>query len=614
MRFHLTRRALLKGGALLALCLGLAVLVLLRGGSAPHAARAAPFFYQRDLVQFVQVTGGGYGHTCGRTTGGAVQCWGNNESGQLGDGEGGQYDDRSTVPVDVAGLATGVQDISAGDNHTCAVTAGGGVQCWGDNDYGQLGDGSDVDQPAPVGVAGLATGVRAVAAGSTHTCALTAAGGVKCWGGNGWGQLGDGTTTDPSAPVDVVGLASGVQAIWAGQSHTCALTAAGGLKCWGNNVSVQLGDGTTEPFRATPVDVVGLTSGVQSAAAHTDHTCAVTTGGGLKCWGYNETGQLGNGTTEASLAPTDVTGLTSGIQAIAAGRDHTCALTTGGGVKCWGANVQGQLGDGTNTDRLTPADVVGLGSGVQMIDTGAWHTCAATDSGGAKCWGSNDHGQLGNGAMTSQSNTPVDVVRIPSPPTATPTTTPTTTPTNTRTPTATSTRPVTVDTPTVQPTPTSTPVPNGAAETVNPGQPANFSHSSGGRTYTVDAPAGAVDQPTTLVLQEAPPPSAPLGFAGVAFRLQAVRNGETLPGFTFQQPVRLTLAYRDEDVAGLDESTLAVVYDHAASATWRTDGVTVVARRPAQNEIEVEIAHLTHFALAAQQSGQNKVFLPAVRP
>jgi len=346
----------------------------------------------------------GYVHTCALTGGGGVKCWGSNWNGELGDGT---TIDRHT-PVDVSGLASGVSAIAAGGNHTCALTGGGGVKCWGRNDYGQLGDGTTTDRYTPVNVSGLASGVSAIAAGSNHTCALTAGGGVKCWGNNWDGQLGDGTTIERHAPVNVSGLASGVNAIASGKDHTCALTAGGGVKCWGYNSNGQLGDGTTID-RLTPVGVSGLASGVSAIAAGGHHTCARTTGGGVKCWGYNSNGQLGDGTNIDRYTPVDVSGLASGVSAIAAGQSHTCARTVGGGVKCWGNNFQGQLGDGTTIDRHTPVDVSGLASGVSAIAAGEIHTCARTTGGGVKCWGSNGYGQLGDGTTTDR-HAPVDVV------------------------------------------------------------------------------------------------------------------------------------------------------------------------------------------------------------
>ena len=153
--------------------------------------------------------------------------------------------------------------------------------------------------------------------------------------------------------VDLISIA-------AGRYHTCALTTGGGVRCWGDNSSGQLGDGTTT-LRWTPVDVSGLTSGVAAIAAGYGHTCALTTGGGVKCWGYNSFGQLGDGTTAWRLTPVDVSGLTSGVTAITAGGGHTCAVTTGGGAKCWGWKDFGQLGDGTAIFSPIPVDVAGFG-------------------------------------------------------------------------------------------------------------------------------------------------------------------------------------------------------------------------------------------------------------
>jgi alpha-tubulin suppressor-like RCC1 family protein len=335
-------------------------------------------------------------HTCALTGGGAVKCWGDNASGQLGDGTSGTS---RLTPVDVPGLAGGIEAISAGESHTCVLTSGGAVKCWGYNDTGQLGDGtSGTIRLTPVDVLGLAGGVTAIAVGAYHTCALTSGGGVKCWGYNGHGQIGDGTSgTNRLTPRDVVGLGSGAKAISAGPYHTCALTSGGGVKCWGNNGPGQVGDGTSGNVRLTPVDVVGLGSGVAAIEAGAYHTCALALSGGAMCWGSNDDGQIGDGTSGiVRLTPEDVVGLGSVVAAIAAGGAHTCALTNGGGVKCWGHNGAGQTGDGTNSiSRLTPVDVVGLGSNVTAIAAGQAHTCALTSDGAVTCWGGNDHGQVG---------------------------------------------------------------------------------------------------------------------------------------------------------------------------------------------------------------------------
>lgn len=294
-------------------------------------------------------------HTCALTVSGSVECWGGNSSGQLGDGS----TTNRLTPVDVVGLASGVRAIAAGYYHTCALTISGGVKCWGDNTYGQIGDGTTTNRLVPVDVSGLTSGVQAIAAGGTHTCAVTTSGGVKCWGRNWDGQLGDGTTTSCTTPVDVSGLTTGVVALAAGNFHTCALSTSGGVKCWGRNGSGQVGDGTMYNVRLTPVDVIGLTAGAQTIAAGGYHTCAITAAGGDQCWGRNDSGQIGNGTTTSQAVPVDVVGLASGVVAITAGLNHTCALTSVGSAKCWGKNDNGQLGDGTTTDRLTPVEVVG---------------------------------------------------------------------------------------------------------------------------------------------------------------------------------------------------------------------------------------------------------------
>jgi hypothetical protein len=332
-------------------------------------------------------------HSCLLTAAGGVKCWGNNHDGQLGDGT---VTDHGR-PVDVAGLTSGVRAISAGWRHTCAVTSAGRVVCWGNNHDGQLGDGTRADRKKPEDVVGLMSDATTLAMGERHTCALTPSGGVKCWGNNHDGELGDGTKVDRVTPLDVVGLTSGVTAITAGWRHTCVLTAAGGVKCWGNNHDGQLGDGT-ETDRQAPVDVIGLSSGVRAISARWRHTCALTEAGGVKCWGGNHHGELGNGTRVDTNTPVDVIGLTSGVKAIAAGWRHTCALTSDGDIKCWGSNHDGQLGDRTGIDRKAPVEVLMVPGRSIAIAAGGQHTCAM-DSHAITCWGDNEDGQLGDGTF-----------------------------------------------------------------------------------------------------------------------------------------------------------------------------------------------------------------------
>jgi hypothetical protein len=338
-------------------------------------------------------------HACVRTTGGAAKCWGYNDVGMLGDGT--RTD--SLQPVTVDGLGSGVADVQAVWDHSCALLDNGGVMCWGHNGDGELGDGSLIKRLTPVYVQGLHKGVQQISLGFDSGCALTNAGGVKCWGYNGNGQLGDGTRTTRRTPVDVFGLTSGVAAITAGWDHTCALTTGGGVKCWGQNAHGELGDGS-KTDRLKPVDVSGLTSGVAAVSAGFDQTCALLNGGGVQCWGNNKTGEVGDGTTKTRAHPVDVSGLTSGVASISAGYNHTCAVTNGGGAMCWGANESGELGDGTKHERHTPVDVYRATSGVAQVSAGGWRgagmTCLVTTQGAVQCFGAN-HGVHGLDPITS---------------------------------------------------------------------------------------------------------------------------------------------------------------------------------------------------------------------
>ena len=335
-----------------------------------------------------------------------VKCWGSLDS--VGVDVGLPTLSGSTdVPTVIDALGSDEKQVSVGLIHACAVTSAGGVKCWGDNEYGQLGEGSLTDRELPRDVVGLTTGAIAVSAGDWHTCALTAGGGVKCWGRNDAGQLGDGSVTRRITPVDVIGLHAGVKEVSAaGQgfagAHTCVLTDAGGVKCWGDNRYGQLGLGVTdlEPH-PEPSDVPGLESGVVAISAGNEHTCVQRSNGSMACWGRNNVGQIGDGTTALRAVPTDVQGLPSSVAAISAGGDHTCAVTTAGAMLCWGNNVEGKLG----IDRLNvgsgwgeadpypiPQQVVGLGSGVTAIDASFVHTCAVVDDGTLMCWGGNGLG------------------------------------------------------------------------------------------------------------------------------------------------------------------------------------------------------------------------------
>lgn len=346
----------------------------------------------------------GLQHTCALTAVGGVFCWGANDSGQLGNGSTGF----SPVPAAVTGLSAGVEAIAAGANHTCALLRGGGVTCWGQNTYGQLGNSTTTRSSVPVVAPGLPAGITAIVASGLHTCARTSGGSALCWGANYVGETASGWESS-LVPVDVTGRTGGFTA-HSGNNHTCALASGGGAMCWGYNNVGQLGNGVTNTSHSTsfvPVEVVGLGRGVSAISTGLNHTCAITDGR-VVCWGYNLHGELGNRTRVNSNAPVDVSGLPTGVSAVAAGGGHTCALTASGGVRCWGANYSGQLGNGARTNSPAAVAVSGLVSGIAAIAAGRNHTCELTARGRVRCWGDNSSGELGDGTTVDR-RVPVDV-------------------------------------------------------------------------------------------------------------------------------------------------------------------------------------------------------------
>jgi alpha-tubulin suppressor-like RCC1 family protein len=323
----------------------------------------------------------------------------------------------NTLTATVGGLppatftATGTRFASfgLGDNHSCAIGTANAAYCWGFNGSGELGDNttSTVPQLTPTPVLG-GVSFTGITAGDSHTCGLTTTGAAYCWGINDLGELGNGTTGNRSAlPTPVAGGLT-FASLSAGISHTCALTSAGVAYCWGVNDIGQLGDGTTTD-RSSPTTVAGGLT-FSSIMAGGDHTCGITSAGAAYCWGDNYYGQLGDSTTENRSSPTPVRGGTTFV-ALATGFDHSCGLSTTGVVLCWGKNYAGMLGDGTTTDRLTPTPMV-PGLTFVAITAGEQHTCGLTNSGAAYCWGNNGEGELGNGSTGtgSYSPTPTAVV------------------------------------------------------------------------------------------------------------------------------------------------------------------------------------------------------------
>lgn len=362
----------------------------------------------------------GASYSCALLANGTVRCWGANFAGQLGMGTiSGNQLTPVTVMTSLNNPLTNAVAIAAGGGHTCALLANGPVRCWGQNTFGQLGDGTNITRLFPVAVSGF-TNAIAIATHNQHTCAVLANGTARCWGRNAAGALGDGTSVDRRSPVTVIVPSNPlptVVAIETGDSHTCALLASGTAHCWGSNSNGQIGDGTIGGIRLTQVQVGGSITSFGNAVAITAgsaHTCGLLADGSAKCWGSNSSGQLGiSNTAPNNTAPTPVLGGGGSFTArdIAAGRNHTCAVRANGTVACWGSNDSGQIGDGTiGGTRLSPVTVPGL-TNVVAIAAGEAHTCALLGVGVPLCWGLNSSGQLGNGTVTS-SPTPVGILGL----------------------------------------------------------------------------------------------------------------------------------------------------------------------------------------------------------
>jgi len=331
-----------------------------------------------------------------------VWCWGDNSSGQIGNGG-----PNIQTATQVDGFGHHVTMVSAGAVHTCAITDLGKIMCMGNGSNGLLGstNGIDDDQfgknPTPIELHGFPGKSVAISAGSDFTCGLSDVGIVYCWGNNSWGQLGSvtqGVGSFNAVPTEVVGLGP-VVSISAGGQHACALTESRHVKCWGLNWYGQLGDGTsgqlddeTSPHSSTPITVSGLGTDTEAISAGGGHTCALSSSGAVRCWGAVTAGSSMYGIPKVLLpSPTIMRGLESDVVAISAGiHKHACAVKGDGAVMCWGENSHGQVGNGASGFEeyaVDPEAVVGLESDAVGISAGGWHTCAKLANGKAVCWG-----------------------------------------------------------------------------------------------------------------------------------------------------------------------------------------------------------------------------------
>ena len=359
----------------------------------------------------------GVSHSC-LLDEGKVLCWGSNLHGQLGNGESGAAA-HSSVPVEAQGITDAVA-LGAGWEHTCAVHATGEVSCWGDDTSGELGNGATANSvPAPAKVIGL-NDATDVTAGHWHTCALRSTGEISCWGRNRDGQLGnDDIGVDSYVPVPVAGISDAVS-VSADGEHTCAAHATGEVSCWGDSWQGELGNGESGPGAesAVPVKVSGIADAVAVASGH-DHTCALREGGKVSCWGNNEQGQVGNdkdfidGVRDGSFItrPDEVVSLDDAI-AITAGDAFSCAVRETGEIFCWGNNSAGQQGNGeTFFSNPFPVSVSGIDDAVGVA-AGSSHTCAVRQSGAVSCFGANIFGELGDGQSDLFTSEQVKVVSI----------------------------------------------------------------------------------------------------------------------------------------------------------------------------------------------------------
>ncbi len=364
----------------------------------------------------------GTNHACGLTAQHAAYCWGRNVEGQLGNpsvtaGCSDLGTPCSAKPVRVSG-GLSFTVISAGNNFTCGVTSVGTAYCWGAGAQGQLGTGeqSSSDRPERVAVEGVT--FTTISAGHSHACALSTSGAAYCWGSNAGGRLGTGAslTGGRTAPAPVAG-ALAFRTISAGYYHTCGVTRAGVTYCWGRNDQGETGNGATTAH-GLPARVSGDFAGrLVSAAVQFDYSCALGRDSALYCWGANCYGQLGvDSTTEQCGTPAMPCSSTpkavhaaGAFQAVSGFFNHACALSAAGQVSCWGSNDQGQLGNGSSSGQSnTPAAVAGTAA-YKAVAVGRQFSCAITTDGAAQCWGRNAEGQLGSGDVAMHT-TPTAVV------------------------------------------------------------------------------------------------------------------------------------------------------------------------------------------------------------
>jgi alpha-tubulin suppressor-like RCC1 family protein len=383
---------------------------------------------------FAQVDSG-YFHACALTDARQAVCWGNDDYGQLGNGAGVSPTTQPEL-VDTSGMngftSNRFRQISSGGEHTCGINGNGDIFCWGNNNHGQLGIGSiggDSHLPAQVSTSQVSgeTYFIQVSAGGSHTCAITSDGVAYCWGEDTFGRLGDGgAETDQSEPVAVnpatISGETYFRSISAGQFHTCGITVAGKVYCWGSDTNGALGDGGGEANALSPsqLDTTVITGEKSFIKVQSGRyfSCGITSDRATYCWGQNDLGQLGDGTINPAYSPSalDNTGLPADavLKDLVVGHSHACGITDAGLAYCWGSDAQGQLGNGDIFHppfTPSPVNTGGVSSPELFVDVAAGQNtyCATTNWGLAYCWGEDSDYELGNGNPGQDSSIPVAV-------------------------------------------------------------------------------------------------------------------------------------------------------------------------------------------------------------
>ena len=334
--------------------------------------------------------------TCARKGESQIKCWGLNINWSLGANP--ITLSTTHLPTPVQSLTEPLRSFSAGATHVCAVTQLGAMKCFGDNSSAQLGINSSANSFAAVSPARLADGVLWSASGFEASCAIVRDNRLKCWGEN----IG--------TPQDVPGAERGVFQVTVGYRHKCLLNENFGVQCWGANESGQLGTKLSVASVDMPLSVEGLDTGVVQVAAGHSHSCALNGSGSVFCWGKNDHGQLGDGSTAQRTEPVEITSLGSDVLALSLATDYSCALKAGGAVWCWGNNSKGQLGDGTLSSRSVPSEVLSLQPENIALSAGSGHACAMDSMERIQCWGEERFGQLGAAATYGNNVAPVSVV------------------------------------------------------------------------------------------------------------------------------------------------------------------------------------------------------------